>query len=80
MSDITSHHDVTNTITGIIFRFSIWWYPELMQDPVFFINNFIYLLPPVSVGMYLSYKAISFLYPSYYSVQLTILVFSLISI
>ena len=31
----------------------IWWYPELMQDPVFFINNFIYLLPPVSVGYFI---------------------------
>jgi len=47
----------------VCFRFSIWWYPELMQDPVFFINNFIYLLPPVSVGMYLSYNAISLLVP-----------------
>ncbi|CAG2210216.1 unnamed protein product [Mytilus edulis] len=31
----------------------LWWYPDLFQDPVFYINNVMYLMVPFSIGYFL---------------------------
>lgn len=31
----------------------VWWFPAMMDDLVFYINNYIYLIPPFSIGYFI---------------------------